>query len=146
MKYFLAEYITIPNLIILDKELTITSKYLYGLLNYYTYIGNDTIENKELMEDLDCTEPTFRKALNQLKNKGYISIELINKNQRKITCLVLKSIILEKRKQQKESIEIERLNELNKLSEKIYGKPKETPQVVNEFIAKLKEQAIERKK
>jgi len=89
-----SKFITIPNVIVNDNELSINAKYLYGWIYNEVFYGDFTHSMNDIIELLNCSESTARKNLKELQKKHYIMIEIINGNQRKITPLVNDSMIL----------------------------------------------------
>lgn len=128
-----SEYIRIPNVICNDKDLTINSKYLYGWIWNEIYFGEFYQSIEDICNILNCSETTARKSLKQLKVKGYIKIEIIKGNTRKITPMVNDSMILTEKKQveaYRTRKEIEEYNKNNPINE--------TPEFVKEYIRNLK--------
>ena len=130
-----SNYITIPNVICNDKDLTVNSKYLYGWIYNEIYYGNFEKSMEDITTILNCSETTARKCLKQLKLKNYIKIEIIKGNTRKITPLVNDSMILFERNK------IDMIQRKKEIEETIKEHPeliKETPQFVKNFVNELK--------
>lgn len=127
-----SKFITIPNIIVNDKELSINAKYLYGWIYNEIFYGEFTHSMTDIIELLNCSITTARKNLKELKNKNYIKIEIINGNERKITPLINDSMILKE-------LDRKRIEEIRKNkcgTQEI--RQKETPDYVKEFIERIK--------
>lgn len=72
-------YTIIPTLIMTDKDLSSTTKLLYGFLNSFAnQWGHTTIDNGTLMTCLSTSERTIQRGIVQLEEKGYIKIAIKN--------------------------------------------------------------------
>ena len=88
------KYITIPNVVCNNNNLSVNSKYLYGWIQNEIFYGEFYKTIEDLNNILKCSTSTTRKVLKELKENKLISIEIINGNQRKITPLVSDSMII----------------------------------------------------
>lgn len=128
-----SNFITIPNVICNDNKISVNAKYLYGWIYNEIFYGNFEKTMEDIKKILNCSESTVRKNLKELKNKNYISIELLQGNRRKITPLINESMIINERTR----IENEKLRkEIQELKEQ--KTIKETPEFVKNFIQELK--------
>lgn len=81
-------YTIIPTLIMMDSELSSTTKLLYGFLNSFANLyGHTNIDNGTLMTCLATSERTVQRGIVQLESKGYIKV-VVNNGRRTITPLM----------------------------------------------------------
>ena len=99
------EEIRIPVKLLEPYELTLSSKYLYGLLLWHSYSGKCYCTNKTLASEVGCSIRTIQNSLKELEDKKCISVEIDSKNGvRYITPLVIQKIkLLDERKVKKVS-------------------------------------------
>ena len=131
------KYITIPNIIFADREITINSKYLYGWIQFEIYNGQFNKSIDDICEVLQCSVNTARKCLKELEKKNYIKVEIQNMNKRIITPLISDSMTLE---YLSKKLQIDKMKELEKIAEerKKETYKKETPQYVKDFMDSIK--------
>lgn len=134
-----SKFITIPNIIVNDNEISVNSKYLYGWIYNEIFYGEFKHNMNDITELLNCSITTARKSLKELKNKRYIKIEIINGNERKITPLISDSMILRQYEHTKLNEKYNAKNTIeNQEKNKEIFKEKETPKFVKDFIQKVK--------
>lgn len=81
-------YTIIPTLILTDKDLSSTTKLLYGFLNSFSNMyGHTAIDNGTLQSCLGTSERTIQRGIVQLEEKGYIKV-VVNNGRRVITPLM----------------------------------------------------------
>ena len=81
-------YTIIPTLIMMDSELSSTTKLLYGFLNSFASLyGHTNIDNGTLMTCLATSERTVQRGIVQLESTGYIKV-VVNNGRRTITPLM----------------------------------------------------------
>lgn len=128
-----SKFITIPNVICNDNEISTNAKYLYGWIQNEIYSGEFNKTMNDITELLQCSISTARKNLKELKDKKYIMIEIINGNKRKITPLVSDSMIIKEFDKQKY---IQKQKAKGMYNDTTLCKV-ETPQCVKDFIQRI---------
>lgn len=128
------QFIRIPNIIMLDKEITPNCKYLYGIIDMLSYYV-DTITNDDLSNISQISHNSIEKYLKQLKAKKYIMIER-TKNARKITPLILKSLEIATKKDK--DLEIEQIITEEQRKKDIEYRSEHNPLFVNEFLEEIR--------
>lgn len=85
-----------------DKELSSTTKLLYGFLNSFSNLwGHTTVDNGTLMSCLSTSERTIQRGIVQLEQKGYIKVTTSN-GRRTISPLLTFKEPKKKKKQEEE--------------------------------------------
>lgn len=127
-------FIRIPNIIMLDKDISPNCKYLYGIIDMLSYY-TDTITNDELCEIAQISHNSVEKYIKQLKSKYYIKVER-TKNARKITPLIAKT--LEVATSKSKQIEIDKAVAEEQKKKIAEYRQEHNPLFVNEFYENIR--------
>lgn len=102
--------IRIPVELLQPYNLTLSSKYLYGILLWHSYNGKCYCTNTTLSKEVGVTTRTIQNSLKELENKKVILVEFLFDDKLKcdvryITPLVIDKIrLVDERKVKKQSI------------------------------------------
>lgn len=131
-----SNFVKIPN-VVCNSNISVNAKYLYGWIQSEIYFGAFTKTIDDITTILNCSMPTARKCLKELKEHNFIGIEILKGNTRKITPLVSDSLIIMEKNSLKELEQNEYQNKLNKIKE-LLGVEDISKQVLIDFINKIK--------